>query len=1120
MKKSHLIQLTLVLKFATCLALALVLLPTLVFAGGDWFTSRTAGGQTKPVVISHANDLGNILNASVTPETDIFTATGLPVNIPDNDANGVTVNLPVNHPGRATGLTVSLHITHTYIGDLKVTLMAPSGTPYILHDRAGGGTDDLVLTDSSVAAATNEIASGVWHLFVQDLAGSDVGTVDSWSLSIASTTKADIDLVMSLAANPTGDNDGNHQGQAGSAAQDKWERIVQYFADGVYESTNGAHMIRNVRIFRSGRGAANADVLWTAAGHPHVPSKGGVGEPGGHINMYEIFTGGNNGADYDMLADEIGSGFTQAHEWGHYFYGLYDEYKINATDVPVNPSIMHSQWGARNGDYRWLNFSIANMGGGNFQDTLHNIQHSEHGASAWQTLARTPNHDIKTATQLPLGKRIFYPEVAAAAPATSATPRIDLPGAARMDLNIIWMSDENVFEIVIDHSDSMRNQSKLEQAKAAARLFIDLVPLGTTRVGVIQFDDTVQEIQPIILLSSQTVKNTVKAKIAAISPGGSTAIGDAAQLALNKILASNFTKSNRVVFLLSDGQSNTGVDPLTVIPQYQHAQIPLFTFAFGSDADVPTLQQLAVQTKGKFYRSPASLAVLTTAFHDAQSVASSTPSVAANTLLLANGSGSGSFIVDSTIGQLNLSLVRPSNSPPNAVRLMRPNGSAVTPTDTITVSNETLLSHVIINPPPGVWTVNAQNAGTGSMVTYTASGIPKTLTYVATVDSLVGGNNVAYPAAIKLRAKLFKELPINKVSVASQVIAPDGHVSLIHFHDDGAGGDELANDGNYSATFRYTQNGIYTFKVNYVANAGQAYKTYTGSTASPTVQGQKPANIADRVVGEAFSRANQIQIATSGGVFPAGGLGNISTRARVGTGDNVLIGGFIIGGTDKKKVLLRAIGPSLSLAGKLADPTLELRDHTGKLIAMNDNWKQASNRQDIINSTAAPTNDLESAILLSLTPGAYTATVRGVNNSTGLGLVEIYDLDPAADSKLVNISSRGLVQTNDNVIIGGLIVVPGSSHRLIIRALGPSIPVPGKLADPILELHDANGTRIALNDDWKTAQQVAIQNTGIPPHSEKESALVSNMAPGRYTAIVRGKNNTTGIALVEVYALN
>ena len=369
------------------------------------------------------------------------------------------------------------------------------------------------------------------------------------------------------------------------------------FADGVYESTNGAHQIRNVRIFRSGRGAANADVLWTAAGHPHVPSKGGIGEPGGHINMYQTFTGGDNGADYDMLADEIGSGFTQAHEWGHFFYGVYDEYKINATDVPVSPSIMHSQWLARNGDRRWLNFSVKNTGGGNFQDTLHNVQHSEQGVSAWQTLARTTNHDIKTAAQLPLGKRIYYPEVAAAAPAAGAVPRIDLPGTARTDLNIIWMNEENVFEIVIDHSGSMAGD-KVEQAKAAARLFIDLVPLGTTRVGVIQFDDTVQEIQPIILLSSQAVKNSVKAKIAAIAPAGATAIGDAAQLALNKILASNLTRSNRVVFLLSDGQSNSGVDPLTVIPQYQAAQIPLFTFAFGSDADIPTMQQLALQNPG------------------------------------------------------------------------------------------------------------------------------------------------------------------------------------------------------------------------------------------------------------------------------------------------------------------------------------------------------------------------------------------------------------------------------------------------------------------------------------------------------------------------------------------
>lgn len=1090
---------------------------------GEWFTSRTAKGQTKPVAIIDRNYVEEPM-ASVNPEKIIFTATGLPLAIPDDDATGITANLPVNSPGLARGLTVSYHITHTYIGDLTVTLMAPSGAAYVLHDQSGSSTNDLAIVDLSLPNAAGETASGGWHLLVQDRAGGDTGTLDSWSLSFQSTTEADIDLVMSIVANPPGDDDGNHQGQAGSAQQDIWERIVQYFADGVYESTNAAHKIRNVRIYRSGRAAATADVIWGQEGQIGVPGKGGVGEPGGHIEMFENFVHGySDGGTKMMLDDEEGSGYTQAHEWGHYFYGVYDEYirKMVSSDVRVAPSIMTSQWDAIGGDFRWLNFSIKYTGGGLFQDTLHNRQHDEHGASAWETLARPLSQDIHTAAQLSLGKRIFYPEVAAAAPAANTTPRIDLPGMARSVLNIIWMNDQDVFEIVIDHSGSMSDQNKMEQAKAAAKLLINLLPLGKARVGVVIFDDTVTEIQPVILLATQADKDSVKAKIGAVGPAGNTAIGDAAQLGLNKILAPSFAKSNRVVFLLSDGISNTGIDPIAVIPQYQNAQIPLFTFGFGSDADVPTLQALAVQTGGKFYSSPASLAAITTAFHDAQNVASSFPSLTANTLLLGNGSGSGSFTVDSTVGQLNLSLVKPSNVSSTQVQLKDPNGTVVQPTDSSTVGSEILLSHTILNPQPGVWSVVAQNAGSGSSVAYTASGIPSTLTYTAQVAS-IGGEIVNYPAPIKLRAKLFKELAINNATVAAQAIAPNGFVESFSFHDDGANGDDIAGDGNYTAVYTYNQSGTYTFKVNYNATAGQAFATYKGGTHSPTTGGTEPDPIADQPINEAFSRANQIQVKTVGGA-----LVNIATRMRVETGNNVLIGGFIITGTEPKKVIVRGIGPSLSavgVPGALSDPALELYDSSGQVIASNDNWETNSNRQAIIDSQLAPVNPNEAAVLTTLQPGAYTAIVRGVNNATGVGLVETYDLNQTVDSRLANISTRGFVQTGDDVMIGGIIVAGIGPTNAVVRALGPSLTAFGiqsALPDPVLELHDSNGAIINSNDDWESgANTTELQRNGLAPSNSRESAIYQALSPGAYTAVVRGYSSSIGVALVEAYQLS
>jgi hypothetical protein len=248
-------------------------------------------------------------------------------------------------------------------------------------------------------------------------------------------------------------------------------------------------------------------------------------------------------------------------------------------------------------------------------------------------------------------------------------------------------------------------------------------------------------------------------------------------------------------------------------------------------------------------------------------------------------------------------------------------------------------------------------------------------------------------------------------------------------------------------------------------------------------------------------------------------LGNISTRGSVETGDNVLIGGFIISGTQPKKVTVRAIGPSLPLGGALADPTLELHDDAGTLIAINDNWTDSINRQEIIDSTIPPTNDLESAILGTFDPGAYTAIVSGVSNTTGIALVEAYDLGSGVDSKLANISTRGLVQTGDNVLIGGFILLGPNAQQVIVRAIGPSLPVAGKLADPTLDLYDANGVLLASNDNWRDTQEAEILATMIPPPDDAEAAIVQTLAPAAYTAIVRGKNGTSGVALVEVYAL-
>jgi WD40 repeat protein len=258
---------------------------------------------------------------------------------------------------------------------------------------------------------------------------------------------------------------------------------------------------------------------------------------------------------------------------------------------------------------------------------------------------------------------------------------------------------------------------------------------------------------------------------------------------------------------------------------------------------------------------------------------------------------------------------------------------------------------------------------------------------------------------------------------------------------------------------------------------------------------------------------------------------NIATRMRVLTDDRVLIGGFIITGTESKRVLIRGVGPSLNGVGvTLSDPTLELYQGD-TMLATNDSWKTRTNgssqQAEIEATMIAPANDSEPAILMTLSPGAYTAILAGKNGGTGVGLVEVYDLGQGANSKLANISTRGFVDRGDNVMIGGLIVGGGSgggTTRVIVRALGPSVPVAAALADPSLELHDGSGALIGSNDNWKTrldgsSQQAEIEATGIQPTNDLESALVRTLPPGSYTAIVRGTNNTTGVGLVETYNL-
>jgi hypothetical protein len=257
---------------------------------------------------------------------------------------------------------------------------------------------------------------------------------------------------------------------------------------------------------------------------------------------------------------------------------------------------------------------------------------------------------------------------------------------------------------------------------------------------------------------------------------------------------------------------------------------------------------------------------------------------------------------------------------------------------------------------------------------------------------------------------------------------------------------------------------------------------------------------------------------------------NISVRSRVGTGNDVMISGFINTAGAAKKVIVRALGPSLQQANvpdALPDPVLELHAGDGSLITTNNNWKDnaAAQQQDIINNQLAPSNDLESVIVSTLPPGNYTTIIRGQNNTSGVGLLEVYDVDRTVSSRLANISGRASVQTGANVLISGFIVGNNiGAAKVVVRALGPSLAQAGvsnPLADPTLELRDNNGALVIGNDNWQDDpnQAAQISASGLALTRTQEAAVATSLAPGTYTAIVAGKNGGIGVGLVEIYNL-
>jgi hypothetical protein len=712
------------------------------------------------------------------------------------------------------------------------------------------------------------------------------------NISKASLTNGLFDIVISLYNNPRGDGNGNTQGNPGSEEQDNYEYVIQYFSDALYEATEGCHALRNVRIYRSGQ-QQNTDVTWEEAGWPHANSLNSSGKSA-HLHMFDRFVKGTNVVDiYTNSANYEAGGYCLGHEWGHYAYMLFDEYcRWNGdwTNLPsiekTRPAIMNYQQNAVGRRYRWLNHSIRWQGGSNtlvgtnvvstfvdYENRRRSAQHQLNGNSCWGTLRLDPTNDpTSTAYQRAFrrdwGRRIYYPELAAVAPAGNNPPRINLSDTdplntlpSRRSLNIIWMGATNVANqtaietaimLVIDRSGSMGYYKKMGNAKTVAKSLLDQISNGSA-VGVVDFHTTAEVLYPITVITNVAIRNDIKAAINTLGPGEYSAMGDAAQLALNQLNAFGHTNMTRAVFLLSDGFSNEGRDPLAVCLDYANAQVPIMGFCLGADYDI-RLPLMAWATGGQSFSALTNLQSIVDSFREAYALTASRYLIAQGNAAGAQGvKAAGSFnipfTVDSALSDISIA-VGYSLSNTVIVTLNSPHGSVYQASSTNDADSERVLLFSVTAPVAGAWNI-VGSAEPENDVWYQVEAGHESFTYNLTA-SAAGQNFVSFPAPVEIVACLNKSLAINGAVVMAQITDTNTAttISLV-----------LSNSapGQYTAFYPAT-NGLYTVVVQADNSAGKAYQTFAGIAPSADNDGLLPDPIPDEPITESFSRTVTFQV--------------------------------------------------------------------------------------------------------------------------------------------------------------------------------------------------------------------------------------------------------------------
>ncbi|MGA1869934.1 MAG: vWA domain-containing protein [bacterium] len=706
----------------------------------------------------------------------------------------------------------------------------------------------------------------------------------------AESSRAAFDLIISLYNNPSGDDDPLNN-MPGGEEQIAYENIIRFFADAVYEQSNGVHRIRRVRIFRNGAMHNIADILWNERQGPEAyPS--GFGYNGYPIFMGDIFPNGfidRDGAahDLDLLADPESAGYCLGHEFGHYVYGLYDEYRgestigsitqPRSTDTPAVPAIMNNQWEAAGGNFQWINHSTSN----NYQGNT--AQGRVYEASCWEVMVRPIREDPVDDSRSFLPERTHYTLLDGHGPAASDTwgsyrwMKVELPDAAARDqLEIIWMEEGIEMEVVIDRSDSMAGDP-FEYAKEAAKTIIHLAQIGSTAVGVVSFGDNAIQEQTMIFIDSSGLRSAVENTITFIDLGGYTALYDGVGCALTDMqnyAATHSTRAHRLVFNLSDGMDTCSVNETidSLIAAYQAADVPMINFGYGPRADEAILRQLSDNTGGHFYSSGSyelgdiqdSFLAAHTAYTNAVSIIDSTFTVPSDTSAHIN------FEIDSTLKSFFIVLRHGGDLGDLAFQVKDPGGNTVT-TD---VMCECIAPGVVSCKADVLWyQVKQGGYGSWSLVATSNCGEDKNVkTHVHawphhgfTYDMALNVSSlIQSPEPAVITISLLQQLPITGITMVCEILSPSGALDVKITHDDGLNCDTNPDDGIYTVMVPYTENGYYQVNASINNHSLDAFYTSKGSLAAPNTAGRLPTEPALPPIVENFQRSVRGQFKVEG----------------------------------------------------------------------------------------------------------------------------------------------------------------------------------------------------------------------------------------------------------------